>query len=304
MRLDDQRRSENIEDRRGQRGSGGGGFGGGLPLRTGGIGLGGLVIVVLLFLFVPGLRAPLLGLMGMDAGTAPSAQPGVQGCAPDDQGCGFIAQVLGSTEDVWDAKFRAGALPHYGSNPAGAYPKPVLVLFSDAVRTGCGNAMSSVGPFYCPPDNKLYIDPTFYEVMDRRLRAPGDFAQAYVIAHEVGHHVQQLIGATAAVDDARNTPLQNQMSVRLELQADCFAGVWGHDANRGGQLSPGDLQEALNAAHRIGDDTLQRQSQGYVQPSSFTHGSSDQRMRWFKQGFETGDPRQCDTFAVRDFRDL
>jgi predicted metalloprotease len=180
----------------------------------------------------------------------------------------------------------------------------VLVLFSDAVATGCGNASSSVGPFYCPPDNKLYIDPTFYEVMDRRLRAPGDFAQAYVIAHEVGHHVQKLIGATAAVDEARDTPLQNQMSVRLELQADCFAGVWGHDANRGGQLSPGDLQEALNAAHRIGDDTLQRQSQGYVRPGSFTHGSSDQRMRWFKQGFDTGDPRQCDTFAVRDFRDL
>lgn len=302
MRLDDQRRSSNIEDRRGQRGGGGGGFGGGLPIRAGGIGIGGLIIIGLVLLFMPaGLRNQLLA--GLSDGTPPSAQRGVAGCAQEDPTCVFISQVLGSTEDIWGAKFQEGALPNYGRSP-GAYQQPVLVLFSDAVRTGCGNAASSAGPFYCPADNQLYIDPTFYEVMERRLNAPGDFAQAYVIAHEVGHHIQQLIGSTQFADEARGTPSQNQMSVRLELQADCFAGVWGHNANRGGQLSQGDLEEALNAAHQIGDDTLQRQSRGYAQPDSFTHGTSEQRMRWFRRGFEAGDARQCDTFAERDFNQL
>ncbi|MGE0044447.1 MAG: neutral zinc metallopeptidase [Hyphomonadaceae bacterium] len=304
MDLNNQRRSTNIEDRRGSAGPGGGGLGG-FRLGGGRLGIGGLIIIGILLLIMPAnLRNSLLGSLTDGTGGAPATQ-GTQGCAEGDQVCTFLSQVLGSTEDSWARHFQAGALPRYsGGQAPSTYQQPRLVLFSGSVATACGNAGSDVGPFYCPGDNQLYIDPTFYDTMARRLNAPGDFAQAYVIAHEVGHHIQNLIGATRFVDQARGSRTENQMSVRLELQADCFAGVWGHDANRGGQLSDGDLQEALNAAHQIGDDTLQRNSRGYPDPDSFTHGTSEQRARWFRRGFETGDARQCDTFGVSDFRQL
>jgi predicted metalloprotease len=205
--------------------------------------------------------------------------------------CDFSRAVLGSTEDVWTQQFERGALPNYGSAP-GAYRHPTLVVFANSVSTGgCGNATSDVGPFYCPGDEKLYIDPSFYSVMERRLRAPGDFAQAYVIAHEVGHHVQNLIGANRLKTRGETA---NENSVRLELQADCFAGVWGHTARGSLQITEDDLREALTAAHAIGDDTL-----GHSDQRQFTHGSSEQRMRWFRRGFDGGDARQCDTFAVQ-----
>jgi hypothetical protein len=203
--------------------------------------------------------------------------------------CDFSRVVLASTEDVWAGDFEKGAVPDYGRRVP-AYRNPTLVVFSDGVATGCGDATSAVGPFYCPSDGKLYLDPSFYETMAGHLHAPGDFAQAYVIAHEVGHHVQNLLGARAihkAGDD------RNQTSVRLELQADCLAGVWGHTARASLAINDADLRDALNAAHSIGDDAL-----GQRNVATFTHGSSAQRMRWFKRGFESGDARRCDTFAA------
>jgi predicted metalloprotease len=192
---------------------------------------------------------------------------------------------------MWTQQFAAGALPNYGSAP-GAYRRPTLAVFANAVSTGgCGNATSDVGPFYCPGDQKLYIDPAFYGVMERRLRAPGDFAQAYVIAHEVGHHVQHLIGSSRMQVRGESS---NQTSVRVELQADCFAGVWGHTARASLQITDADLDEALTAAHAIGDDAL-----GHADARQFTHGSSEQRKRWFRRGFDSGNARQCDTFAVQ-----
>ena len=192
---------------------------------------------------------------------------------------------------MWTQQFERGALPNYGSAPR-AYRQPTLVVFANGVSTdGCGNATSDVGPFYCPADQKLYIDPGFYTVMERRLRAPGDFAQAYVIAHEVGHHVQNLIGSTRVKVQGETS---NQNSVRVELQADCLAGVWGHTARGSLQITEEDLGEALNAAHAIGDDTL-----GHSDQRKFTHGSSEQRKRWFRRGFDSGDARQCDTFAAQ-----
>ncbi|MFZ4120666.1 MAG: neutral zinc metallopeptidase [Caulobacterales bacterium] len=317
MRLDNQRRSDNIEDRRGMRGPRGGG-GGGLPVRTGGLGIGGLIIIGLIMLFFPGARDLLGGLLTGGAGglSAPGAVEGDAsapaegartGCPQGDQACDFLAAVLGSTEDKWTQAFAAGQLPNYGRNP-GAYVPPTLVLYdSPVVETGgCGDVPNSAGPFYCPGDQKLYIDLSFFDVLSRRLNSPGDFAQAYVVAHEVGHHVQNLIGATEIRQEAamRGGAGANQMSVRLELQADCLAGTWASFANRGGQLAPGDLDEALNAAHNIGDDTLQQGQQGYARPETFTHGSSEQRRRWFQRGAQSGDPRQCDTFAVRDYSQL
>jgi predicted metalloprotease len=216
------------------------------------------------------------------------------------QACDFSRAILGSTEDVWRAQFQQGRLPNYGAQ-IGAYRDPTLVVYADAVETGCGVAPSSVGPFYCPTDGNLYIDPSFYEVMQTRLNAPGDFAQAYVIAHEVGHHVQTLIGATQRRLPGEN---ENQTSVRVELQADCLAGVWGHTARASLAIDEADLREALNAAHSIGDDTLQRQSQGYVNPNQYSHGTSAQRMAWFRRGFDSGDARQCDTFAVANYDQL
>jgi predicted metalloprotease len=197
---------------------------------------------------------------------------------------------------VWTPLFERGALPNYGSSP-GAYRHPTLVVFANSVSTdGCGAATSDVGPFYCPADQKLYIDPGFYDVMEQRLRAPGDFAQAYVIAHEVGHHVQNLIGSSRLKTRGETS---NQNSVRVELQADCLAGVWGYTARASLEITEADLGEALTAAHAIGDDTL-----GHSDERTFTHGSSEQRMRWFRRGFESGDARQCDTFAVQSNREL
>ncbi len=308
MRIDDQRRSDNFEDRgRGRGGAAAGGLGAMAlfaVLRRLGI-RGALLVIVLLagvYFFNPfGLRDVVFGqLLGAPAGQTQSASGEGGVCDANAQACDFSRVVLGSTEDVWRAQFQQGRLPNYGASP-GAYQDPTLVVFADMVSTACGQAPSSVGPFYCPGDRQLYIDPSFYEVMASRLNAPGDFAQAYVIAHEVGHHVQNLIGATQQQVAGEG---QNQTSVRVELQADCFAGVWGHTAQASLAIDEADLREALNAAHSIGDDTLQRQSQGTIDPAQFTHGTSAQRMRWFRRGFDSGDARQCDTFAVRDYRQL
>jgi len=205
----------------------------------------------------------------------------------------FVKVVLAGTEDVWNDIFR---------QMGRQYREPTLQLFSDQARSACGVAGSAVGPFYCPGDEKVYIDLSFFRELERRLGAPGDFAQAYVVAHEVGHHVQHLLGTMDRVDSARgrlSEEQNSQLSVRLELQADFLAGVWAHYAQKKGVVEPGDIEEALGAASAVGDDRLQRQSQGYVVPDSFTHGTSEQRIRWFRKGLETGDIRQGDTFAAR-----
>jgi uncharacterized protein len=296
MRIDNQDPGS-LRDR--GRGSGGGG-GGGLPAgalfailrRIGfrGILIVGVVLGGIYFLAPDNIRNAVFGaLLGGTPGQSSTAQGEGAVCDQHAQACDFSARVLGSTNDVWNAQFQQGRLPNYGSQP-GAYQEPTINVFSQSVSTACGGATSDVGPFYCPADRELYIDPTFYDVMESRLRAPGDFAQAYVIAHEAGHHVQNLIGATQQQVQGET---QNQTSVRVELQADCFAGVWGHQERADLQITEEDLREALNAAHAIGDDTL-----GHSNESQFTHGSSAQRMRWFRRGFDTGDPRQCDTFRV------
>ncbi|GAN00126.1 ypfJ protein, zinc metalloprotease superfamily [alpha proteobacterium U9-1i] len=308
MRIDNQRRSDNFQDRGTGRGGGGGGGGVGAGAALGllrrlgfrGIILVGLVLAGVWFFAPAGIKNMVFGsLFGITPGQSAVSSSG-EVCAAHAQACDFSRAVLGSTEDVWNTQFQQGRMPNYGGN-ASAYQEPTLVVFGEQVETACGAAPSSVGPFYCPGDNQLYIDPTFYDVMAQRLSAPGDFAQAYVIAHEVGHHVQNLIGATQTQVPGEN---QNQTSVRVELQADCFAGVWGHQERADLAIDDSDLREALNAAHQIGDDTLQRNSSGMVNPSQFTHGSSAQRMAWFRRGFDSGDPRQCDTFAVRDYGQL
>lgn len=292
MRTEGQRRSDNIEDR----GSGGGG--GGVPtglistlVNT--IGIKGTLVVVAVggvaYLVMPdSVRQSVVG--GKSGGSACQASP------TNTKACDFSRTILASTEDVWKDKFQKGELPQYGTQ-AGAYRDPTIVVFLNSVQTnGCGGATSAVGPFYCPADRKLYVDPTFYEVMEKRLHAPGDFAQAYVIAHEVGHHVQNLIGSSNISVRGES---KNQVSVRVELQADCFSGVWGHSARATLAINDEDLKEALNAAHQIGDDTL-----GTADKGKFTHGSADQRKRWFQRGFTSGDARQCDTFAVKDYAEL
>src|SRR5215203_2578946 len=299
MRTENQRKSSNFEDR----GSGRGGGGGGLPimalvglvrfLGVKGTLLAGVVMIVA-FLFMPAaLKEQILGALTGGGPATPSGPGGASVCDASQANaaaCDFSRVVLASTEDVWTPLFARGAVPAYADKP-GAYRHPTLVVFANDVSTGgCGNATSAVGPFYCPADKKLYIDPIFYSVMEQRLRAPGDFAQAYVIAHEVGHHVQNLIGATRVQQQGETS---NQTSVRVELQADCFAGVWGRSAQSTLQITDEDLGEALNAAHAIGDDTL-----GHSDERQFTHGSSEQRKRWFRRGFESGDARQCDTFAA------
>lgn len=297
MRMDNQRRSDNFQDR--GRGSGGGGGGGAgmLFALMSRLGFRGMLIAGVLlagvYFFMPSMRGPLLGSLGVGGGEVSSSG---NTCDEHAAACDFSRQVLASTEDVWTQQFSQGRLPRYGAQ-TGAYQHPTLVVFSGAVSTeGCGNATSDVGPFYCPADRMLYIDPTFYQTMESRLRAPGDFAQAYVIAHEVGHHVQNLMGANQIQVQGEN---QNQTSVRMELQADCLAGVWGHTAQASLAIDEADLREALNAAHAIGDDAL-----GHSNERNFTHGSSAQRMTWFRRGFDSGDARQCDTFAVTDYRAL
>lgn len=301
MDIEGRRRSEKFEDR--GRGSGGGG--GGLPVTAllsvarllgfKGVVIVGAVLGVGYFVLPSSVKQALFGALSNGAqGQSQGAQGAGSVCQAspaNNKACDFSRVVLASTEDVWKEQFERGDLPRYRTQPGAVYQEPTLVVFADGVATGgCGNATSAVGPFYCPRDRKLYIDPSFYDVMEQRLRAPGDFAQAYVIAHEVGHHVQNLIGATD-LDVKGET--KNQVSVRVELQADCFAGVWGHTARASLKITDQDLDEALTAAHAIGDDAL-----GHASQAEYTHGSSAQRMRWFRRGFDSGDPRQCDTFGV------
>jgi len=284
MRWKDGRRSTNIEDRRGRRIPGG--------AKGGGIGIIILALVGMYF----GIDPTMILNMG-EAIQAPSSDSATRTVPVDprqEQEKEFISVVLADTEDVWGQVFK---------ERGGTYEKPKLVLFTGAVQSACGFAKAAMGPFYCPGDRKVYIDLAFYDDLKNQLDSPGDFAQAYVVAHEIGHHVQKLLGISGKVDALRRKLSKkdfNKVSVRLELQADCFAGVWANRANRMRNiLEPGDIEEALNTASHIGDDRLQKQSRGYVTPDSFTHGSSAQRVRWFKQGFESGDIRACDTFAAR-----
>ncbi len=288
MRTDGSRESDNVEDRRGA--GGGGGFGGR------GIGLG-TIAIALVASFVFGINPmTVLGILGgADSGPAPQVQQGPAARPPkDDVMAGFVSKVLASTEDVWGAEFKAGGA---------AYKQPKLVIFRGATQTACGAGQAAMGPFYCPGDQKVYIDLGFYETMKTKLGAPGDFAQAYVIAHEVGHHVQNVLGISSKVDAMRgriSEREQNALSVRLELQADCFAGIWANKSQEAKQwLEKGDIEEAMNAATQIGDDTLQRKSQGTVVPETFTHGSSAQRVKWFTAGMQTGNIKACDTFAAK-----
>jgi len=289
MKWEGNRESDNVEDAR-SGGGGGGGFGG----RSIGI---GSVAIALVAGWVFGVNPlTVLGLLsGGGGGAVPTQQQAPAGKPPaDDKMARFVAVVLADTEDVWRAKFQ-----QMGST----YREPKLRLFRGSEPTACGRGQAAMGPFYCPGDQKVYIDLSFYETMRTRLGAPGDFAQAYVIAHEVGHHVQNLMGISGKVDAMRgrvSEAQQNALSVRLELQADCFAGIWAHDAQNARQiLEQGDVEEALNAATQIGDDTLQRKSQGTVVPETFTHGTSAQRVSWFKRGFQTGSVEQCNTFEAR-----
>jgi uncharacterized protein len=329
MRLDNEKPSENVEDRRGQ-GAGGGGFGfpggGGMggrriniPMgggRGGGMSIGTIALLVVAYLALKFLFGiDLLDMM--NGGTGGIQLPGqsTEYQLPDgqtdvteapipgggtgnanvtaDAGKDFVARVLGSTERTWTDIFQ---------KMGKTYEKPPLVLFSGFVQSACGNAQSAMGPFYCPRDSKVYIDLSFYQDMKNKLGAPGDFAQAYVVAHEVGHHVQNLFGIADKVNAARSTASEeegNALQVRMELQADCFAGIWAQEANaRANILEEGDIEEGLNAAAAIGDDRLQKKSQGYVVPESFTHGSSEQRVRWFKAGMGAKSLKDCDTFAA------
>ena len=295
MRLDNERESSNFEDRgRGVGGGGGGGLGGYALFAIFRLfGFRGILILGLvaagLYVFAPAeVRQSLFG-------GATTGQTQGEGHVCDTQGdaCVFARKILASTEDVWHEQFRAGRLPNYGKPLPSDYTEPTLVVYSNLTSTGCGEASSSIGPFYCPQDRKLYLDPSFYDQLAQQLHAPGAFAQAYVVAHEVGHHVQNLIGAM----DAGPQESENQHSVRVELQADCFAGVWGHTATPSLNIDDADLRDALNAAHQIGDDALQQGAEGHVNPNAFTHGTSAQRMKWFRRGYDTGDARQCDTFA-------
>ncbi len=294
MRLDDQNESNNVEDRRG---SGFGGRGGGLGIGRGGLGLGTIVVAFAASYFLGIDPMLVLGMLAGDGGSPVQQQqpvdtPTRRTPAEDEMGR-FVGKVLGSTEDTWSQIFR---------EHNARYRDPKLVLFSGATPTACGTGQSAMGPFYCPLDQKVYLDTSFFRDLKERFRAPGEFAQAYVIAHEVGHHVQNLLGISDKVREAQQGVSQsraNALSVRLELQADCFAGVWGNRADAAKRIiEPGEVEQALTAATAIGDDRLQRQAQGRIVPESFTHGTSEQRVRWFKRGLETGDLRQCDTFKA------
>jgi uncharacterized protein len=326
MRLDKEEPSQNVEDRRGQGGGMGfpGGMGGGrrinIPMgggRGGGISLSTIVMLVIAYFALKFLLGiDLLDVMNGGGGVQlPGGQSSTEYSIPDtptnsadpqgtgagtgtadvttDAGKDFVGRVLGSTERVW-----TGIFQQMGQT----YEKPPLVLFSGYVQSACGMAQSAMGPFYCPRDNKVYIDLSFYQDMKNKLGAPGDFAQAYVIAHEVGHHIQNQFGIADKVMAQRSRVSEedgNALQVRMELQADCFAGVWAQEANAKSQiLEEGDIEEGLNAAAAIGDDRLQKRSQGYVVPESFTHGSSEQRVRWFKKGFTAQSLDDCDTFGT------
>jgi uncharacterized protein len=278
----DGRESSNVEDRRGAGGFGGRTIGGGL----------GVVVVVIAAMFFGVDPGVLLGML--EGGGAPPAQQQAPAGKPTDEMGRFVSVVLADTEDTWNALFRAAGR---------TYREPKLVLFTGATPTACGTGQAAMGPFYCPGDETLYIDLGFYQALRDRFKAPGDFAQAYVIAHEVGHHVQNQLGVMQKMQSQRSRMSEaqyNQLSVRAELQADCFAGLWAHHAQRSRQvLEAGDIEEALRAAAAIGDDTLQRRSQGRVVPESFTHGTSEQRTRWFKTGLQSGKMEDCNTFDAR-----
>lgn len=281
MRWENGRRSDNIEDRRGMRVSGRG-------LAGGGIGTIVLALVAMYFGVDPSV------VLNQAGNLAPGQTEQPATFSPEEEKLKeFMSVVLADTEDVWATLFR-------GSGQQ--YERPKLVLFSGAVQSACGHAEAAMGPFYCPGDRKLYLDMRFFNDLAQRHDAPGDFAQAYVVAHEIGHHVQTLLGVSEKVHAARSRASEaegNAMQVRMELQADCFAGVWAHHANKQRQiLEPGDTEEALAAAAGVGDDRLQKQARGYVVPESFTHGSSEQRMRWFNRGMQDGDPGRCDTFKA------
>jgi predicted metalloprotease len=277
MKLGGQRSSGNVQDRRGI------GIGGGVGIGT------VLIAIVAMFLGVDPTA-----ILNMAEQAAPQQQqrPADPNAPPDEMQV-FVSKVLGSTEDVWREVFRSGGR---------SYRDAKLVLFTQVVGSACGTGQSAMGPFYCPGDQSVYIDLAFFRDLHERFRAPGDFAQAYVIAHEVGHHVQNQLGIMEkmhAMQGRVSKGEYNQASVRLELQADCFAGVWAHHAANAGLLEPGDVEEGLNAASAIGDDRLQKQTQGTIVPESFTHGSSAQRVRWFRKGMEGGRMTECDTFATR-----
>lgn len=313
MKWEGRRQSSNIEDRRG---SGGGGFGGGLSdifgggssrrggfpmprgssgVQSGGMGLGTIVIIGLVAWFVFGINPLTLlgGMLGGSIGGSPSgytqAERPAMSTAEQDRAKQFVGVVLADTEDVWNQLLQG-------------YREPGLVLFTGATQTACGTGQAAMGPFYCPGDQKVYIDLDFFNELATRFQAAGDFAQAYVIAHEVGHHVQTLVGLSSRVQQAKAGASEeeaNALSVRQELQADCYAGVWAHHAQRTKSiLEPGDLEEALRAASAVGDDTIQRRARGTIVPESFTHGSAEQRMRWFKTGFDSGSVNSCDTFSI------
>ena len=306
MRWQGNRESENVEDRRREGGTSAAPRMapriGGLPLGGGKLGLGAVVIAMVASMLLGVNPMTLLGLLaGGEGGAQPieAADPArtrapAQAEPAADEGARFVSTTLALTEDVWRAQFSAS-----GSR----YRDPRLVLFRGTTPTACGRGEAAMGPFYCPADEKVYIDLDFYDTLRERLGAPGDFAQAYVIAHEVGHHVQHLLGTSAKLDAARGRVSQaeyNALSVRLELQADCYAGVWAHHAEQQRRiLEAGDVEEALNAASQIGDDALQQRSRGVAVPESFTHGSSAQRVRWFRRGLESGSPQTCDTFGAR-----
>lgn len=282
MRWRGRRQSSNVDDRRGQRLPGG---------RRGGFSCLGLVVVIGIAWLMGASPQQMLGLLGLveQMAPAPASQPAPGGPPPaDDPQAQFVSVVLADTEDVWNRLLQ------------GQYREPTLVLFEGRVASACGMSSSAVGPFYCPPDENLYIDLSFFRELSQRFGAPGDFAQAYVLAHEVGHHVQNLLGLTDQVSrlqrQARSQEEANAASVRLELQADCFAGVFGHHNRQ--WLDAGDVEEGLRAAAAIGDDMMQKRAQGYTSPESWTHGSSDMRVRWLRQGLETGDPQTCDTFKA------
>lgn len=290
MRWKGRRGSRNIDDRRGTAGRRRLRLPSGRGARTGGgLGLTGIAVVVLIA-WMTGIN-PLTLLEGGGEFSSQTYEPSVDRSPAEDELAQFASVVLADTENTWS---------HLLQRHGVTYPKPKLVLFSDAVNSACGNASAATGPFYCGADSKIYIDLSFYQKLADQLSAPGDFAQAYVLAHEVGHHIQNVFGILPEFHKARRGMSKsdaNALSVQIELQADCFSGIWAHYAARqNGFVEDGDVEEALNAASRIGDDTLQRQAQGYVVPESFNHGTSDQRVRWFRNGFRSGDLSMCDTF--------
>ncbi|MBI2803298.1 MAG: zinc metallopeptidase [Gammaproteobacteria bacterium] len=284
MRLEDQRESQNVEDRRGEGYSGGGGIG------ARHVGIGSIVIALAASYFLGVSPSTVLNILsGVDGGT--SAEAPARAPPANDTQAHFVSKILADTEDTWRAIFQASGA---------TYAEPKLVLFTGETPTACGTGQTAMGPFYCPGDQKVYIDLAFYRELQERFHAPGEFAEAYVIAHEVGHHVQNLLGTADKVHAAQargGRAEANALSVRMELQADCYAGVWGQRADAMKHiLEPGEIEQALAAATAIGDDRLQKQAQGYAVPESFTHGTSEQRVRWFKRGIESGDMKQCDTF--------